>query len=126
MTISLTPANRIRYEWLKELYRCWSNRPHPNAFFPAQQVWDTVRAKFPKTEIDGPLAEGVFAHMKELKSIETNTDDVAAVRITQEGLNFFENIKDSRRTKNLAVIGATTGVISLLAIIFKFVYELFK
>jgi hypothetical protein len=119
---NLIKSNKLESLLLEEIYRAWQERPGPKDFFLIQQLWDNVYKNYGK-KIDGPLAEGVFNSLLELKFIEAiKTDDESiAGHITKLGRDALEKVKDNHRTKMIAIVGAICGILSLIFTLIKMI-----
>jgi hypothetical protein len=111
------PAYKIREQTLRVLHMIWTEAGGGDRdYFVAQQVWDSVRARFPEGSISGGQAERVFGSLQSDGSIELVPDEAGGhvgIRLTEAGRTRFEENKRVRRNTWLGYIGAVTGLLGL-------------
>jgi hypothetical protein len=80
-----------------------------------QQVWDGVYEHY-KHRIDAPLVKGVFDGLLQQEYLRAISapDGTVAARISDKGRSYYLELKQGRRARALAYVGAGSGIVSLV------------
>ena len=110
-------ASELRRRLLETYRHCWEQAaPSKDQYIETQSIWDQVLQNL-RTTPDADFSTSVFKSLDQeglVKNLPPEGQQPPLSRITKKGLDYLEELKDSRRTKRMALLGALTGTTALL------------